>query len=84
MVYRLKLTYNDLIDKLDVTYISGSTIGYTIPPGVCEVKEINLMLKFLIFGKVKLYIAIDESRLKSILTTNKTIRFNKKSSIFQF
>ena len=31
MVYRLLLTYDEIIDILDVKYISGSTIGYTIP-----------------------------------------------------
>ena len=32
MVYRLHLTYDEIIDILDVKYIAGSTIAYTLPP----------------------------------------------------
>ena len=53
MVYRLQITYDEIIGILDVKYISGSTIGYTIPPGVYEISDINLMLKSLLPGKVK-------------------------------
>ena len=31
MVYRIQLTYDESINILDVKYISGSTIGYTLP-----------------------------------------------------
>ena len=79
MVYRLQLTYDEIIDILDVKYISGSTIGYTLSPGVYEISDINLMLKSLLPGKVKVNITIDDIRLKSKLNNNKTIRFTKKS-----
>ena len=79
MVYRLQLTYNEIMDILDVRYFSGSTIGYTIPPGVYEISDFNLMLKSLISGEVKVNNAFDDTSLKSIFITNKTIRFTKKS-----
>ena len=31
-VHRLQITYVEIIDILDVKYIAGSTIGYTLPP----------------------------------------------------
>ena len=31
--YRMELTYYEIVDILDVEYISGSTIGYTLPEG---------------------------------------------------
>ena len=48
MVCRLQLTNNEIIDVLDVEYIFGSTVGYTIPPGVSKISGINLMLKSLL------------------------------------
>ena len=34
MVYRMELTYDEIVDILDAEYIAGSNIGYTLPPGV--------------------------------------------------
>ena len=78
MISRLQLTYDEIIDILDVKYISGSTIGCTLPPGVYKISDINLMLKSSPPGKVKINITIDDNRLKSNLNYNKTIRFTQK------
>ena len=64
---------------MGVKYIAGSTIGYTLPPAIYETSDINLMLKWLLPGKVKVNIKIDDIRLRSNLTINKTIRFTKKN-----
>ena len=77
MIFRLQLTYNKIIDILDVKYIAGSTIGYTLPRGVYEISDINLILKSLLPKKVKVNITIDDIRRKLILTTDKTKRFKK-------
>ena len=69
MVYRLQLTYDEIIDILDVKYIAGSTIGYTLLPGVYEISDINLMLKSLFPGEVKINYTIDDIGLRSNLTT---------------
>ena len=69
MVYRLQLTYVEIIDILDVKFIAGSTIGYTLLPGVYEISDINLMLKSLFPGKVKINYTIDDIGLRSNLTT---------------
>ena len=67
---------------MDVKYTAGSTIGYTLPPVVYKISDIILILKFLLPGKVKIKITIDDTRLKSNLTTNKTIRFPKNSFFY--
>ena len=82
MVYRMELTYDEIVDILDIKYIPGSTIGYTLPPGLYEISDINLMLKSLVPNGVKVKITNDAIRLRSNLTTNKTIRFTKKSFIY--
>ena len=81
MVYRLQLTYDEIIDILDVKYIAGSTIGYTLPVGIYEVSDNILMLKYLLPKEVKVNNTIDDIRLKSNLTTNK-IRFAKRSFFY--
>ena len=43
MVHRLQLTYVEIIDILDVKYTAGSTICYTLPPGVYKIKDNNLI-----------------------------------------
>ena len=78
MIYRLQLTYDEIIDILDDKYNAGSTIGYTLPPGVYEISDINLMLKSLLPGKVKVIITSDDIRQKSNWNNNKIIRFTKK------
>ena len=79
MVYRFQLTYDEVIDISDLKYIPTSTIGYTLSPGIYEIIYINLMLKSLLANEVKVNITIDDIRLKSNLTLNKTIKFTKTS-----
>ena len=71
MVYRMELTYDEIVDILDVKFIAGSTIGYTLPPGKNEITDIFLMLKSLVPNKVKAKNTIDNIRLKTNLTTEK-------------
>ena len=79
MVYGLKLFYDDILDKLDVKYIAGSTKGYTIPPGVYKTVDNNSMLNYLLPKEEKVNIEIDDNRLKSNLTTKKSIGITERS-----
>ena len=75
---------------MDVKYIAGSTIGYTLPrntkegytPRRYEITDFNLMIKSLLPNKVKVKIEIDDTRLSSNLTKIKTIRFTSKSFFY--
>ena len=82
MVYRLQLTYDEIVDILDVGNIAGSTIGNTMPVGVYEVSDNNLMLKSLLPNEVNVKITIVDVRLKSNLTTKKTNRITKNSFFY--
>ena len=82
MVYRKELTYDETVDILDVKYITGSTIGYTLPPGVNEITEIYLMLMSLLPKDEKVNVTVDDIRHRSDSTANKTIRFRKKVFFF--
>ena len=43
MVYRLQLTYNEIVDILDFKYLPTLTKGYTLVPGICEVTDIIIL-----------------------------------------
>ena len=76
------MTYDEIVDILDVKYIAGSTNGFTLLPGVNEGTDSNWMLKSLLPEEVKVNITIDDVRLKLNLTTNITIKFFKKSIFY--
>ena len=79
MVYRMELTYDGNIDILDKKYIGASTTGYTLPRGIYEISDLNLMLKSLLPDDVEVNITNDDISLRSNLTTYKTIKFTKRS-----
>ena len=82
MVYRLQLTYDEIVDLLDFKYIPTSTKEDTLLPGIYQVTDINFILKSFLPKEVKVNITIDDVRLKTNLSTNKTIRFTKKSFFY--
>ena len=75
----MERTYDGIEDTLDKNYFAGSTVEYTLPPGIYEVSDINLMLKPLLPIQAKLKITIDDIKLRSNLTTNKTKRSTRRS-----
>ena len=82
IVFRVQITFEEIIDILDVNYVAGSTIGNTLPPGIYEISDKKLMLKTLLPKNVKKYITMDDVRLKSNLTSNKTNKFTEKSFFY--
>ena len=70
MLYRLELTYYEILDVLDVKYIAVSTSGYTIPPGFYTIIDSNLRTKSSLTNKEKVKFTVDDMRRRSNLTTN--------------
>ena len=81
-VYRYQLTNDELTNIIDLKDIPPTTIGYTLPPGMYEITDTNLMSNSLLPKEVKVKISVEDVRIKSNLTTNKTIRFTKKSFFY--
>ena len=75
----MELTYHEVADKLDKENIDAKSTVYTFPRELYEFSDINLMLKSSFPDEVKVKITIDDIRLRSNLTTHKSIRFTKKS-----
>ena len=84
LVYRMRLSYDEIMDILDLNYISTKRTGYSLNPGIYEVVDLNKTLKHILPNSVKVNITIDDIRLKSILKINQTLVFTEKSSFIQF
>ena len=82
MVHRYHLTYDEIIDILDLKYIPTTTLGYTLTPGTYEVSDFKMMLKSLLPEEVKVNLTLDDVRLKSKLTVNQTIKFTRMSFFY--
>ena len=82
LVHRMQLTYNEIIDILDLKYIPTKRTGYSLNPGVYEVIDLNNTLKYILPDNVKVTITIDDIRLKSNLKINQTLIFTNKSFFY--
>ena len=78
LVYRMQLTYDEIIDVLDLKYISTKRIVFSLDPGIYEIVDLKNTLKYILPDNVKINITIDDIRLKSNLKTNPTLLFTKK------
>ena len=84
MVYGTERTYDEVVDILHRKYIAGSTFGNTLPPGIYESGDLNLMKKILNPNEVKQKTTVDDIRLRSNLSTNKTKKFTGKSFFIHY
>ena len=82
LIYRMQLTYNEIIDILDFKYIPTKRTGYSLNPGIYEMVDLNNTLKHILPDNVKVTVSIDDIRLKSNLKNNQTLIFTEKSFFY--
>ena len=82
MVYRFQLTYDEVMDVLDLKYIPTRRTGYSLNPSIYEVIDLNNTLKHILPDNIKVNITIDDIRLKSNLKINQTLIFTEKSFFY--
>ena len=82
LVYRIKLTYNEVIGILDLEFVPTKRTGYSLNPGIYEVIDLNNTLKYILPDNVKVTITIDDISLKSNLKINQTLIFTEKSFFY--
>ena len=82
MVYRMELTYDEIVDILDINYTDGSTFGCVLPVGIYKVTDKNSLINSLLPDGVKVKITVDDIKLRTNLTTEKTINFAKKCFLY--
>ena len=82
LVYRMRLSYNEIMNILDLKYTPTKSTGYSFNPGIYEVVNLNNTLKHILPDNVKISITIDDIRLKSNLKTNQTVIFTERSFFY--
>ena len=82
LVYRMRLSYDEILNILDMKYIPTKRTGYSLNPGIYEVVDLNNTLKYILPDNVKVNITIDDIRLKSNLKINQTLIFTEKSFFY--
>ena len=64
LVYRMQLTYDEIIDILDLKNNPTKRTGYSLNPGIYEVVDLNNTLKYILPDNMKVNATIDDVRLK--------------------
>ena len=82
LFYKMRLSYDEIMDILDLKYIPTKRTGYSLHMGIYEIIDLNNILKQILPDNVKVNITIDDIRLKSNLKINQTLIFNKKSFFY--
>ena len=82
LVYRMRLSYDEIMNILDLKYIPTKRTGYSLNPGIYEVVDLNNTLKYILPNNVKVNITIDDIRLKSDLKINQTLIFTERSFFY--
>ena len=82
LVYRMTLTYSEIIDEINLEYIPTKRTGYSLNPGIYEVEDLNNTLKYILPDNVKVTNTIDDNRLKSNLKIIQTLIFTGKSFFY--
>ena len=82
LVYRMRLSYDEIMDIFDLNYVSTKRTGYSLNPGIYEVIDLNNTLYHILPDNVKVNIKIDDIRLKSNLKINQTLIFTEKSFFY--
>ena len=80
LVYRMELTFDESMDKLDIKYFPSERKGYTLQPAIYQIGDNNETLEYLSPDFVKESITIDDIRLKSNLDFVQI--FNKTSFFY--
>ena len=82
LVHRMRLSYDEIMDTIDLKYISTKRTGYSLNPGIYKVDDLNNTLKYILPDNVKVTVSIDDIRLKSNLKANQTLIFTEKSFFY--
>ena len=78
----MQLTYDEIIDVLDLKYIPTKRTGYSLNPAIYEVVDLNNTLKYILPDNVQVSVTIDDIRLKANLKINQTLIFTENSFFY--
>ena len=78
----MQLTYDEIIDVLDLKFIPTKRMGYSIEPNIYNVVDLNKTLKNVLPHNIKINVSIDERKYKTDLKINQTLIFTNKSFFY--
>ena len=78
----MRLSYDEIMDILDLKYISTKRIGFSIEPNIYNVVDLNKTLKNILPNNIKIDITRDERKYKTDLRINQTLIFTNKSFFY--
>ena len=78
----MRLSYDEIMDILDLKNIPTKRTGYSLNPIIYEVVDLNNTLKYILPDNVKVSVKIDDIKLKSNSKTNQTLIFTEKSFFY--
>ena len=78
----MRLSYDEIMNILDMKYIPTKRTGYSLNQGIYEVVDLNTILEHILPDNVKVNVTIDDIRLKSILKINQTLIFTERSFFY--
>ena len=82
LVYRMRLSYDEIMHILDLEYIPTKRTRYSLNPGIYEVFDLNTTSKHISPNNVKVSVTIDDIKIKSDLKTHQTLIFTEKSFFY--
>ena len=80
----MQLTYDEIIDILDLKYIPTKRTGYSLNPDIYEMVDLNNTLKHILPDNRKVNVSIDDISLKSNSKINQTLIISEKSFFYTF
>ena len=83
-VYRMQLTYDEIMDILDLKHIATKKIGYTLKPNIYQRNDKNKTLKNISPDNVVISVSIDEKIYKSNFQIKQTLIFTNKVSFIPY
>ena len=78
----MQLTYDEIINILDLKYIPTKRMGYSIEPNIYNVVDLNKTLKNILPNNVKINVSIDERKYITDLKIIQTSIFTNKSFFY--
>ena len=78
----MQLTYDEIIDVLELKYIPTKRTGYSLKPNIYQISYINKSIKNILPDNVKKDVTIDEQILKSNIKNDQTLIFTDKSFFY--
>ena len=76
----MQLTYDEIIDVLNLKYIPTNRMGNSLKPNIYNVVDLNTTLKNL--PDVKIGVTVDEQIYKTNLKTNQTVIFTNENFFY--